>query len=704
MQNKNLILVDGYSFFFRAYFALKNIRKRSDGLAVNGVYGFTRMLMKLIIDLRSTHIAVVFDTGGKNFRHDIFPEYKSNRPPVPEDMIPQFPLLREVADAMGIITVEKEGYEADDVIATLAKKANSEGYEVMIISNDKDLMQLIDDNVFLYDTKDNKKIGPDEIVEKWGVRPKQLLGVLSLMGDASDNVPGIPSIGQKMATKLMEEYGDLENLVGNIENIKPERIKITLSDNLDKLFLSKQLIALNDHLALDIKIEDMALKNFNPLKLRDFLYKMEFNSIAHEIEKHFIDNDSDNTDLFESKNYKYKKISDLETLKNVCENLVKSNNITFIYINTESNDDYENVKTICFSDESKMHIYYICLVNGSTLGNLFNPNDGGACLNFMKAIAVLREVLENKNILKVSYNIKKHLRILKRINVDIVNFDDLGLMSYMLDNGKFNHNIATIIEKYLFNGAATKIAGVEKDSYLLEQYEKGKSLDSLEIPDMFIFSCRTVEIFKIVFGLIVGRLNGDNDLKELYENTEKPLITLLANMEYEGIRIDINELKNLSEYFSKKIREVENKIYREVGQEFNINSPKQVGEILFEKMNLPSGRKSRNSGYYSTDTEILEDLYQKGFAIAGDILEYRHYTKLKSTYTDVLPKLIDKNGRVHTNYSNTYVITGRLSSSGPNLQNIPIRTEDGENIRKTFVAKDGFSFIGADYSQIELRI
>ncbi|MDR2778562.1 MAG: hypothetical protein LBB13_03655 [Rickettsiales bacterium] len=516
MQSKSLILVDGYSFFFRAYFALKNIKKRSDGLAVNGIYGFTRMLIKLVIDLKSTHIAVVFDTGGKNFRHSIFPDYKSNRPPVPEDMIPQFPLLREVTSAMGIRTIEKEGYEADDVIATLAKKAKLEGYEVLIISNDKDLFQLADYDISLYDVKENKKIGPNEVTEKWKVKPEQLLGVLSLMGDKSDNVPGVPSIGQKTATNLMREYGSLENLVNNIESVKPEKTKITLKNNLDKLSLSKQLITLNDHLVLNITIEDLLLKNFDPLKLRNFLYKMEFNSIAREIEKNFIDCGDDMAPA--SGNYSYKKISDLAVLSSVCENLVRSNSRMFFSFKTENNDSYEEVKTLCFSDESRAHIYFVCLATDSTMENLFDiASASDNHISFERAIGLLRLIFENESILKVSYNIKKCMRILKKINVSIVNFDDLGLMSYIVDNGKFNHNIATIIGRYLFNSATIKISGVEKDSYLLEQYEKGKSMEFLEIPDMFTFSCREIEIFKILFKLINERLSEDNDLRELYE-------------------------------------------------------------------------------------------------------------------------------------------------------------------------------------------
>ncbi|MDR3078745.1 MAG: hypothetical protein LBU15_01765, partial [Rickettsiales bacterium] len=437
MRDKKLILVDGYSFFFRAYFALKNIKKRSDGLAVNGVYGFTRMLVKLIVDLRSTHIAVVFDTGGKNFRHEIFSEYKSNRPPVPEDMIPQFPFIREVTEAMNIETVERIGYEADDVIATLTAKAKSEGYEVWIISGDKDLAQLVDEDVFLYDAKDNRKIGTEDILEKWEVYPKQILGILSLMGDVSDNIPGVPSIGQKTAVKLIREYDTLDNLIAQLETVKPDKIRKALENNMDKLLLSRQLATLQEDIDLDLSIDDLVFRNFNPAKFIEFLYRMEFNSIAREIEKHF----GRPAELFpdRSRNYEYKKITDLETLDRVCADLGKSNDRVVFHIKTETSDDHGNVRTLCFSDEQRKHIYFICLVDGGSSSNLLDLDFGKNCLNFGKVVQSLRVIFENPNILKISYNIKRQMRILRRFSLDILNYDDLGLMSYILDNGKFEH-------------------------------------------------------------------------------------------------------------------------------------------------------------------------------------------------------------------------------------------------------------------------
>ncbi len=706
MDKKKLVLVDGYSFFFRAYFAIKTIKRKTDGFPVNGIYGFTRMLMNLIIDLKSTHIAVIFDTGGKTFRHEIFPNYKANRPPVPEDMKPQFPIIREVVDVLNIKSIEKQGYEADDIIATLSKKAEAEGYEVLIISGDKDLMQLVNDNIFLYDTKESKKIGVEQVKEKWGgVEPKQLLDVLSLMGDTADNVPGVPSIGEKTAEDLVKTYGNIDNLIKNVDSIKQEKRKKTIKENMDSLLLSKKLITLCDNIDLNLDIEDLAFKNFDPSVFLDFLYKMEFNSIARDVEKTFFIEKQEKINK-KSKDYSYKKITDIETLKNITDSLIKNNNKLIFDIVTENIDNYINIKTICFLDENKKNIFYICIDNKEAItDDFFAEKEKNDCLCLKNTLNVISPLFENNKISKISYNIKKQIRILKAFNINVNNYEDIGVMSYLLDNGRLeNQLLSTIIAQYLYNNVEFKIDNIEKNNFFIQQYEKGKNLKSLEIHDIFEFFCQKIEILNILYKLIYQRLEENEKLKKLYEDIEKPLIMVLADMEFEGVKIDINELNNLSEYFEENLKNIEVKIYKEAGLSFNINSPKQLGEILFEKLNYPCGKKSKKSGYYSTDMETLEDLYEKGFEIAGNILEYRHFTKLKNTYSDVLPKLIDKNNRVHTTYSNTYVITGRLSSSNPNLQNIPIRTEDGEKIRKTFIAKSGYSFIGADYSQVELRI
>ncbi|MDR1499037.1 MAG: DNA polymerase I [Rickettsiales bacterium] len=702
MDKKKLVLVDGYSFFFRAYFALKSVRRRSDGVAVNGVYGFTRMLMNLIVGLRSTHIAVVFDTGGKTFRHDIFQDYKANRPPVPDDMKPQFPMLREVVNALNVKIVEREGYEADDVIATLVKQAERENYEVWIISGDKDLMQLVSENVFLYETKEAKKIGIAEVVEKWGVEPSKLLDVLSLMGDNSDNVPGVPSIGQKTAVELVNSFGSVESLIKNVENIGQEKRKIAIRDNIDKLLLSKKLITLCDDIDLGVSIDDLVFKNFEPAKFVDFLYKMEFDSIAKEIEKVF--NIQQSTPSKKTGYYEYKKITDLAALKDICEEIIQNNNQIIFEITTENNDSYENLKTICFSNIHKKYIFYVCISAAYVARDLFSNDDGGDdCLTLDAVMDVISVLFTNRDLLKISYNMKKQLRILKQHGIIVENYDDISVMSYLLDNGKFNQTFSNIIEFYLYSNIEIKINEIEKNNFFVEQYEKGKNLSSIG-SDIFDFSCLKIEIMTILYKIVNERLSGSAELKKLYIEIEKPLIKILADIEFNGVRVDVEELQRLSNYFHEELKNIEKKIYGEVGFEFNINSPKQLGEILFEKLNLPTSKKPTKSGNYTTDVEILEDLYNKGFEIAGRVLEYRHFTKLKNTYTDILPRLIDRDNRVHTTYSNVTVITGRLSSNNPNLQNIPIRTEDGRRIRKTFISKSGYSLVGADYSQVELRI
>lgn len=678
MEKKRLILVDGYSFFFRAFFALKNIKNRSDGLPVNGVYGFTKMLINLIVDLKSTHIAVVFDTGGKTFRHNIFEGYKANRPPVPEEMIPQFPIIREVVDVLNIKSIEKSGYEADDIIATLSKQAEKDGYEVWIISGDKDLMQLVDDNVFMYETKDNKVIGIKEVEEKWGVKPDKLLDVLSLMGDKADNISGVPSIGEKTAIELINEFGSVENIIENVDNIKQEKRKKAIKENIDKLKLSKQLITLCDNVDLDgLNIDDLNFNMLNPARFRDFLNKMEFFSLARDVEKVF--NVSNNN----GENKKYKKITTIEDLKTNCSN-IKDFYFEILISNITGDVDF-----ISFYNND---LYFAIHIKESS--DLLSNN-----LSIEDVFGVLKDIFENKNVKKISYDIKKSINILKQYNINLVNYEDIKIISYLLDNGKYNITLSSIIEHYLCNNIEIKINNIDRYNSIIKKYE----LEN-KIVNIFDVVCFRVNVINILYEILYSRITSNKELYKIYEEMEKPITNILANMEFLGVKIDINSLKQLSNDFSNDILRLEKEIYDISGSNFNINSPAQLSDILFNKLCLPKITKPTKSGIYSTDIETMETLYQNGFEIAGKIIEYRHFTKLKSTYTDALQKLVDNTGRVHTTFSNTNVITGRLSSNNPNLQNIPIRTEDGEKIRKTFISKNGYSFIGVDYSQIELRI
>lgn len=694
-MDKKLVLIDGYGFLFRAFFAIKANMARSDGVPTNGVYGFTRMLINLLVEVNATHIAVVFDSGKKTFRNEIYNEYKANRPPVPQELIPQFPLIREVAKALNLCVLEKEGFEADDIIATIALRGEKEGYEVLIVSSDKDLAQLVNENIFIYDAMKQVKIGVEEVNEKWGIdNPKKLLDVLSLMGDSADNVPGVPSIGPKTASELINQFGSVENLIENLDEVKQDKRRNAIKDNLTDLLLSKKLITLFTEVNIIKSMDELQVKALNPIKLRDFLNDMEFFSIAKQIEKSFHLNELNNeiNDTTTNNRFEYKKITDIDSLKLILKDLGENLYIDFI---TENNADYTDIKAICFIDEKRKFIFYIPLIENNVY-DFFIVNDDKT-LNIEKVLNELRPYLENKTI--ISYNVKKIIRISKGYNINIEKYEDCGVISYLLDNGKFSQELSSLIKNYLYNNVEFKIKNIEENNNLIIDYEKGKLLSKIT-KDIFLFSCFKVEMIYYLHNILFDRIQGDT-LLEFYNRLEKPLIKVLAEMECEGIKINIKELANLSMYFQGEINKLEREIYALSGEHFNIASPKQLGEMLFERMQLPYPKKTTS---YSTDVDILENLSEKGYEIADKILEWRHFSKLKSTYSDILPKLIDKEHRLHTTYLNTYVISGRLSSINPNLQNIPIKTEEGVKIRKAFIAREGYKLVGGDYSQVELRV
>ena len=693
MRNK-LVLIDGYGFLFRAYFAIKNL-KRSDGIATNGAYGFTRMLMNLLANINATHIAIVFDSGKKTFRHEIFPQYKANRPPVPEDLIPQFTMIRDAANALNIKTLEKVGYEADDIIATLATKAEKEDFEILIVSSDKDLMQLVNNNIFMYDAMKEKKIYTEDVFEKWGVEPSRLLDVLSLIGDTADNVSGVQGIGPKTAVELINEYGSVENLIENVQNIKQEKRKNTIINHLDDLKLSKRLITLEKNVDLEEKLDDLKIQAIEPEKLIKFLNSMEFYTIADKVREAYRDQDEDLFNDKKSNFFEYKKITNQEQLDECIKNI---KNKLYIDIVTEKYESYDNIRSITIIDNTKKYICFIPFENNKD-NDLFSSNTKNL-LNTFDIFSSLKKILEDENILKISYNIKKLIRISKQYNIGINNYDDIGVMSYVLDSGKFDISQNELIKQFLYNNIELKIKNLEKNNELLANYEKNKEISKIS-SDLFNISCFKLETIFFLYDIMKDRID-DCKQKDIYYKIENPLIKVLAEMEFNGIKIDVNELNSLSSYFLKKINNTEESIFGEVGCIFNIGSPKQLGEILFEKLNLPHKKTKTNS--YSTDNEILEELSEQGFKIADKIIEWRHFSKLKSTYSDILVKVIDKNYRIHTTFLNTNVVTGRLSSINPNIQNIPIKTEEGTKIRRTFIAKDGYKLIGADYSQIELRI
>lgn len=697
---KKLILVDGYSFLFRAFFAIRGLT-RSDGTPVNGLYGFARMLIKIITEIEYTHIAVVFDTGDKTFRNEIYKEYKANRPPCPPELKPQFPLIRELVKTLNIVSLEKIGFEADDIIATFAKKAEKEGFDVVIVSSDKDLMQLVDDKVLMFDGMKNEFIDSTKVKEKWGVSPKQILDVLSLMGDASDNVPGVPSIGPKTAAELVEQYGTLENLLEHLNEIKQNKRREVLIENKDNAILSKKLITLDENVKMDCDLDDLEFKQYDPKVLLGFLKKQEFNSMVKGLEQAFncigcecstfeeIEEKVEENVEKPSKNIEIKHSKDL--------NQILDNVDGDFYFNIFT--EYDNILSLTFANKNKT--YFLKLSQKSN--DLFAKSDDD--FEFKEIIKEFKNVFENDKILKIGFNVKKHIKILHKYGISINNFEDIEVLNYIANNGIYDNLLSMIIEKQLKNDdswySKQEKISVENKIEILRGLEK--ELKSVELKDkLFELSCFIVESFNPLYDKLRQQIVAQ-DLVSVYEGIERPMTQILADMEIEGIKIDIKKMKELSKEFKDCADNLEKEIYKIAGEEFNIGSPKQLSYILFEKLGYSGGKKSK-AGNFSTGIEILEELAGDGCDICKKILQWRHYTKLKNTYTDVLPTMVDKNDRIHTTYSNTDVITGRLSSSNPNLQNIPIKTEDGGKIRSAFIAKDGYKLVAADYKQAELRI
>ena len=682
---KKLILIDGYSFLFRAFFAIRNLT-RSDGTPVGALYGFTRMLIKIMTDIEYSHIAVVFDCGGKTFRNELYEEYKANRPPCPEELKPQFPLVREIVNVLNIRTLEKIGYEADDIIATYAKKAESEGFDVIIVSSDKDLMQLIDDKILMFDGMKNELIDTNKVIEKWGVQPKQLLDVLSLMGDASDNVPGVPSIGPKTAAELITQYDTLENLLNNLSEIKQNKRREVLIENKDKAILSKKLITLDENVKIGYTIDDLAFKQYDYRELFEFLKAQNFNSMVKGLEKAFND-----IPLFEEKKEikiaNNKLITDLNELNDLLEK-IKDDGKFYFKIILEKN----NILAIAFSGIDN-NIY--CIKTSDSTIDLFL--DQNKEILFSDAIKFFKNIFEDSSVLKITFNIKEQIKILEKYDISINSFEDIEVINYILNAGLFAGNLSTMITKILEENEDD-----EKNIELLKEIESEHKIDNLseKIVDLSYFIIKSIKPLytKLKDGL------GREKLTSAYETIERPITQILADMEILGVKINTKKLNELSKEFQNNADILAQEIYAIAGEEFNIGSPKQLGEILFIKLKLSGGKKSAKSGNLSTNVEILEDLADNGCEICQKILIWRHYTKLKNTYTEILPKLVDKNNRIHTTYSNTYVVTGRLSSSNPNLQNIPIKTESGSKIRSAFIAREGYKLISADYKQAELRI
>ena len=710
-QGHHLHLIDGSAFIFRAYHALPPLTRKSDGLPVGAVSGFCNMLNRYIEDNNGpdapTHVAVIFDHSSHSFRNDIFDGYKANRPPAPEDLVPQFPLTREATKAFNIACEEMEGFEADDMIATLACQARDAGGRVTIISSDKDLMQLVGDGIEMYDAMKNKRIDREGVFEKFGVYPDRVIDVQSLAGDSVDNVPGAPGIGVKTAAALINEFGDLDELLSRAVEIKQPKRRQTLLDHAEQIKLSRELVTLDCNTPLTFALEDLEFRAPIPGQLLDFLTKMEFRTLTKRIAQKFELEipTSDNLDTtstnnisekipFDSANYEYIKTAD--QLQTWVHKIYETGYVAIDTETTSLNDMLAELVGISLATE----IGSACYIpighregQDDDLFDNFQLVEGQLDLEYV--LDCLRPVLTDDSILKIGQNIKYDAKVLSRYGIEVTTFDDTMLLSYAMHGGLHNHGMDALSERYLDHSPISI-------KTLIGSGKSAITFDKVKIEDAVTYAAEDADITLRLWKIFKQKLHLSKVTK-VYESLERPLVSVLAQMEKNGVKVDRETLSRMSNAFAQKMAGLEAEIYELAGETFNVGSPKQLGEIMFDKLGYEGGKKGKN-GAYATGADILEEL-ATSYDFPKRVLDWRQLSKLKSTYTDALQDHINPDtGRVHTSYSIAGAVTGRLSSTEPNLQNIPVRTEDGRRIREAFVAESGNILVSLDYSQIELRI
>ena len=698
-SGKRLVLVDGSGFIFRAYHALPPLKK-SDGTPTGAVSGYCNMLFKLINEIKefkATHIAVIFDHKDKTFRSDIYQNYKANRPPPPEDLVPQFQLIRDATEAFGFIAIDKKGYEADDIIATLSKKATEEGAIVTIFSSDKDLMQLVSNDIKMYDPIRNIFIDIDRVKEKFGVTPDKVIDVQALVGDTVDNVPGVPGVGVKTASSLISEFGNVETLIEKCNTINKDRIRKLISDNVDKIILSKRLVTLHKTIEIETKLEDLELTTLNLEKLLVFTKMMELNTLSKRISSQLQESNSSKTSKDDQRELKptkrYEIIQTENALNRWCEEILEKK---FFAIDTETTSlDTLNAELVGIS--MCIDLGKACYIPIAHQTNQTEYKDiEGKQLDKDIVLKRLQPLLADESILKIGHNIKYDIKVFDKYKCQVNSFDDTMLMSHCINGGQQRHSLDSVA-KYLLNHETIKL----KD--LIGSGKKELNFMNVPINLAADYAAEdadvTFQAWKILKKELVKK-----SVYSVYQNIDKPMISVLIDAELKGIEVDKIQLQRLSEFFEKKLSELESRIFTTVGVKFNIGSPKQLGEILFEKLKLPGGKKNK-SGSFQTGADILEDLSSKGFEITSHLLEWRKISKLKSTYSDSLMLHVNNfTGRVHSSFNLAGTSTGRLSSSDPNLQNIPIRDAEGKKIREAFIAREGAKLLSLDYNQIELRL
>lgn len=702
-EDSHVYLIDASGYIFRAFHALPPLTRPSDGLPVGAIQGFCNMLWKLLEDLkgneRPTHFACIFDKGSYTFRNDLYPDYKAQRPPAPEDLIPQFPLMRDAAKAFGTPAIEMEGYEADDLIATYAKQAEAKGARVTIVSSDKDLMQLVSEHVSLLDTMKNKRISFEEVEEKFGVAPDKVIDVQSLAGDSVDNIPGAPGIGVKTAAQLIHEYGDVLSLLERAEEVKQPKRRQTLIDHADNIRMSKELVTLKTDVPVEVSLEALKVSDPDPKTLIDFLEGMEFRTITRRVKEQF-EAEGELEPAAEREGIDTSHYDCVTTDAALQDWVARIRKAGVIGCDTETNDlnaVSANLVGISLATGPNEACYIPVGHKAAAEGELnLDGSDDIDQLSLETVIEALKPALEDPAILKVGQNFKYDLAVFSRYGVNVAPYDDTMLQSYVLHAGMHGHGMDELSERFLGHTpiAFKDVCGTGKKQITFDQVPLDKATPyAAEDADV------TLRLWHIFRPLMIKR-----QVKTVYERIERPLPAVITKMELEGIKVDRDALSRMSSDFSQRMAGLEAEAHERAGREFNLGSPKQLGEILFDEMGLPGGKKTK-TGAWSTDASKLEELAAEGHELPQTITKWRMLSKLKSTYADALQGAINpKTGRVHTSYSLAVAQTGRLSSNDPNLQNIPIRTEEGRKIREAFVAEPGNVLVAADYSQIELRL
>ena len=697
-KSDHFYLIDGSGYIFRAYYALPPLSRKSDGLPTGAVSGFCSMLFKLLEEARAddsqerpTHFAVIFDSARKNFRNEIFKDYKANRSEAPDDLAPQFEYIRKSVKAFNLPSIELLNYEADDLIATYVKQITDLGAKVTVISSDKDLMQLVSKDIRLYDPMKNKVIGEKEVLEKFGVKPEQVVDVQSLAGDSSDNIPGVPGIGVKTAAELINKYKNLDNLLSKAGEIKQNKRRETLLENKDKAILSRKLVTLKNDVPVKDMLSDFLLKDVNKEILFSFLREMEFNRLLSQAISFYGESDQTKTSNRLKNDNKvkidvkqYKKIL---TEKELDSLIIKLNEKSLISVDTETTSlnpmiaDLVGISICCGDNDS----YYIPVAH---------KNAKSLEKNFVTK--KIKKILEDPSIKKIGQNIKYDLIVLKKYGINIFPIEDTMLISYTLDAGNNRHNMDTLSELHLGHKTISykEIVGTGK---------KKLNFSEVDINDATKYAGEDADVTYRLYKILKERLDQEK-LNKIYEEFEKPMVKLLSVIEMNGVKINDTYLKKLSKKFEERIMKKEKEIFQISKKKFNIGSPKQLGEIIYNDLKIAKLKKTKK-GSLATSAKILEDLASSGHKFPKLVLEWRQDSKLKSTYSDALQDHINPTtNRVHTSFLLAATNTGRLASSDPNLQNIPVKSSDGKEIRKAFISEKNNILISADYNQIEMRI